>query len=257
MTGRTLTLDGLAILTVSLAICVGGSNPLAMTVVVVAVHVGRLLAWRPLGLGRLGPEIAFAVFCTLLGGFNDHNTIVHHGVYSYTVPQLWPQFSEIPVWMLLYWGLILRFVASLVRWEGLGATGVTRDEVWIGPWRWSHPALKVGLMLALVFVVRQATWVWYLDPLLSWLPYAGGVMAFVLLFRPDRHELRLAALALTVGTAVEILYIQVAGLHHYHLGIVGGVPLWIVLWWPLAVLVFKDLLTRRPLRLRPTVPGLA
>ncbi len=241
---RAFALDVLPIVIVSVAVCGWASDPVRMTVLVVALHLGRLVGWRLLGLGPLGRELAFVAVCTLLGAANDHNTIVHHDVYAYTVPQLWPQISEIPTWMLLTWGLILRFVATLATWERLGATGVPRDDVWLGPRRWSHPALKLGLSLALVWAVRQATWAWYLDPLRSWLPYAVAGLAYVALFRPDRHERRLAALALTLGTAVEVLYIQVGGLHHYELGLVGGVPLWIVLWWPLAVLVWKDLVTQ-------------
>lgn len=49
------------------------------------------------------------------------------------------------------------------------------------------------------------------------------------------------ALLAVGGTAVEIAYIQLGGLHRYALGWLGGVPLWIALWWPLGGLLLDEL----------------
>lgn len=54
----------------------------------------------------------------------------------------------------------------------------------------------------------------------------------------------MCVLVLALGAIVEVAYIQGGGLHRYHLGWIGGVPLWIALWWPLAVLVWGDLARR-------------
>jgi hypothetical protein len=86
--------------------------------------------------------------------------------------------------------------------------------------------------------------------LLSWLPFAAALVIYVLVFRLGPHERVLLALAAIVGPLVEILFIQVGGLHRYHLGWFGGVPLWIILWWMLAVLVWDDVSARLLARLR-------
>ena len=71
-----------------------------------------------------------------------------------------------------------------------------------------------------------------------------AIGVWLLLFRLTRHDAKLLALFAVGGPGIEILYIQVGGLHRYDLGWLGGVPLWIALWWLLAVLVGKDLSAR-------------
>lgn len=100
--------------------------------------------------------------------------------------------------------------------------------------------LKLTVELVLVFATRQLLYRYYLDPLLSWAPFAAALLVYVALFRPSGHERILMALAAVVGPAVEIAFIRAGHLHHYHLGWLGGVPLWIVLWWVLAVLIWND-----------------
>lgn len=66
-------------------------------------------------------------------------------------------------------------------------------------------------------------------------------MVYVALCRPGRHEWTLLGITLAVGPIVEIACIRVGGLHRYHLGWLGGVPLSIALWWGLAVLICHEL----------------
>ena len=243
-TKRELLVDLAAIVAVSIAICVASQELLLMTIVVPAVWVLRTIAWaavRPRTRHALGVELAFCLLAAAFGGFNDWMSTNYYGIYDYTVPTDLPGISTLPVWLLLYWGIILRFVATLAAYVGLGGDPTPRDEVRLGRRRVQSAALKIALQLVIVLATRQAIFRTHLDPIWSWAPFviAGGLHA--LLFPWTRRELRIAALSLTIGTAVEILYIQVGGLHRYHLGWLGGVPVWIALWWALAMVIWRDL----------------
>jgi hypothetical protein len=243
-TTREFMVDLAAIAAVSLAICVASHELLLMTVVVPAVWVLRTLAWaavRPRARHALGVELAFCLLAAAFGGFNDWLSTNYYGIYDYTVPTDLPGISTLPVWLLLYWGIILRFVATLASYQRLGDDPTPRDLVRVGHRHVHSAALKIALQLAIVLATRQAIFRTHLDPIWSWAPFlvAGGLHA--LLFPWDRRDLRIAALALTIGTAVEVLYIQVGGLHRYDLGWIGGVPIWIALWWALAMVIWRDL----------------
>ena len=64
--------------------------------------------------------------------------------------------------------------------------------------------------------------------------------------RIAKLEPDLAGIIAIGGPAVEIAYIQLGGLHRYQLGWLGGVPMWIALWWVLAILIWDDLSACRP-----------
>lgn len=250
---RALAIEATAVGLVSAAIITASDRVLLMNALVPAVIVARtaaVLALPRVERGTTVPvELALLGVCTVLGGGNDWLSVVHHGVYDYDVPVLFPELGAIPLWMLLYWGLVLRAIATLTRWRGLDPPERPRDAVRLGPWRRESAPLKLTLQLALVVGTRQAIYRFHHDPILSWLPFAAALALYVLLFGLDRHERRLALLFLVGGPLVEVLYIQLGGLHRYPLGWLGGVPLWIALWWVLAVWVWKDL-TRLPDRWR-------
>ncbi len=253
--GREVALDAAALAVVSVAICVAADRLLWMSVLVPAVFAARVWLWRRwVGAGRLGAEGAFLALCVLVGAANDWNTVVAHDVYRYTVPTFGGVEGALPLWMLLYWGLILRFVAALGAWRGLGEGAGPRDRVGVGGHRRDDPWTRLALMLALVLATRQAIFRWSTDPVASWLPFALAAVLWAAVLGLNGHDRRLALLAVTVGTAVEAAYITVGGLHEYDLGLVGGVPLWIVLWWPLGVLVWKELSGRVHRRLEATAP---
>ena len=245
---RAVAVDAAAVAAVSVAICAAADRLALMSALVAAVWVARLALWaRALPVAERGSpaaELALLAACTALGAFNDWNTVVRHGVYAYTVPAYFPRLSIIPLWMLAFWGLVLRLMISLVRWRRLGPPAAARDQVYLGRRAVERPWLKLGVELVLLAVTRQLVYRYYADPLWSWLPFAVALAAFFVLFRPDRHDLRLVALFAVGGPAVEAAYIQLGHLHRYALGWLGGVPLWIVLWWVLAVLIGKDLLAR-------------
>lgn len=245
---RAALLDLGAVTAISALICCTADRPLWMTVAVPSLIAARLALWARLPRGErgggLGSELLLFAICTVVGAFNDWNTVVRHAVYDYRVPHLLPVDRAIPVWMLLYWGLALRTLVTLFRWRRLAPPERPRDEVYLPGRVVRSPRIKVGLQLALVLATRQLIYRWYGDPLLSWLPFAAALAIYVALFRLDRHERRVVACVAIGGPAIEVFYIQLGDLHAYRLGWIGGVPLWIALWWVLAALLWNDLSLR-------------
>ena len=241
---RELILDATAVVLGSVAICLFAHRLWIMTLGIPVLLLSRLVVWgalRGATARSFAREALFFAVCILIGGFNDYNSVVRHGIYDYDTPLFFPTLTTIPLWMLLFWGMILRFLTTLTASPWLGATGPPMNLVHIGP-RVVHSAgLKIALLLGLVAVTRQCIYRLYLDPWWSWIPFALAFVAYWALFGPKRHDVVLVATALVGGPLIEILYIQLAHLHHYHLGWFFGVPLWIVLWWAIALLVWKDL----------------
>ncbi len=244
-------LDASVVVVVSLAIVFFAHHLLFMTVFVPAVILLRFVEWSRLSAkergGALVPEIVFFAICTLLGGFNDWNSVVNHQIYDYTVPHYFPGFSSIPIWMLLFWGMILRFLATLFRWRRLSPPDAQRNTFRFSPRE--MPGLKVVAQLALVLITRQFIYRLWDDPILSWLPFLVAFGVYWALFEMSRHDWVIVGLFLIGGPLIEVLYIQVGALHRYHLGWLGGVPLWIALWWIVAALIWSDLAARLQRRL--------
>jgi hypothetical protein len=244
---RALAVDAATVGIVSVAIAAAAHQLAFMSVFVPVVLVARFAAWARLPRserdGSLIEELPFFALCTLLGAFNDWSSVVRHGVYAYTVPSD-VAFSTIPLWMLLFWGMILRLMATVTRARALGATGVPDDAVRLGFATRRSAALRVGVMLVLVVATRQLIYRHHDDPVISWLPFAVALAVAAWFLRPTRHDMKIMALVAVVGPAIEVLYIQVGQLHFYRLGWLAGVPLWIALWWVLAIVIWKDLSLR-------------
>lgn len=241
-------LDLIFVSTISLLIAFAADQLNFMTMVVPTLMWVRLGLWSRLPSSQqrhsIRAEIIFFLICILLGGFNDWNSVVNKQIYDYTVPVYFPEFSTIPIWMLLYWGMILRFMVSLFRIPDMLPLK-SADNRLFGPAPISVPWwLRVSILLIFVLVTRQAIYHWYMDPLLSWIPFAAAIVIYPLLFPSGKAELRLGFLALVVGPLVEALYIKVGGLHMYHHPVLGGVPLWIMLWWILIIPIWRDLSIR-------------
>jgi hypothetical protein len=182
--------------------------------------------------------------CSLypLGAFNDWSSVDWHRIYDYTVPVGFPRLSTIPFWMFLFWGQILRTMATVSRHPRLGLDGATEGRLRLGPQSWA--GWVVGIELALALATRQLIYRLYLDPVWSWLPFALALAVYAACIRIGPGGRRLMVLIAVVGPLLEVLYIQVGGLHRYALGWLGGVPVWIALWWVLAVLIWRDLSLR-------------
>jgi len=247
-TDRACAIDAAAVVAVGAAICVASQRPVLMSLIVPAVLVLRFQLWLKLPAAVRGHsllrEAAFMTLCVVLGAGNDWNSVVRHGVYDYTVPLLWPRARAIPAWMLLYWGLVLRFVATLSRWERLPPPAFPADDIHLGARVVTSPVLKVAGELVLIVSTRQLIYAYHGHAVLSWLPFAAALAAYAILFRCSRHDRVLLVLAASAGPLIEVVFIQLGRLHVYHLGWLGGVPLWIILWWMLAVLVWNDVSAR-------------
>lgn len=239
---RALAIDLASVALVGAAACIDAHDTARMTAVVAVTYVGRLAAWSRLAPGDrplpMWAEVPFLALCAVVGGFNDWNTVDRHHVYSYGVPSDLSPLSSIPLWMLAYWGLILRLVSTLGLFSGLGEPGpdgAVRGLSGQRPW------LRLALMLAMVALTRQAIYRLWADPLWSWLPFAGALLLHPALFRWGPRERRLALISATAGPVAEALLIKVGGLHQYALGWLLGVPVWIALWWVVAVLIWAEL----------------
>lgn len=241
-----LAVDAAAIVAISALICTASHQLALMTFAVPLVVALRFVAW-----GRLPPSsrvhggaveaILFGT-CLLVGAFNDYSSVVRHEIYRYTAPHYFPSLTTIPLWMLLYWGLIVRSFVTLCRWRRLDPLTAPRNLVARG--LAARPWLKVGIELGLVVATRQAIYRLYDHAWWSWLPFALALAIWLGLLRPRAHDWKLLATVAVVGPAVEVVYIQVGGLHRYELGWLGGVPVWIALWWMLAILILDDLSLR-------------
>jgi hypothetical protein len=236
-----VAIDAAAVALVGAAACSGLREPSMMGAVVALAWALRSGFWarlsrqeRPLPLPA---ELAFLAACALIGGFNDWNTVVRHRVYSYGVPSDLDPFSSIPAWMLAYWGLILRLVATLGLWPRLGPPGPAGELRGAG----RRPLLRLALLLALALATRQTIYRFWDDPWLSWLPFAAALALHAALFPWGPRERNLALIAAALGPLAEAALIQIGGLHRYALGWLLGVPLWIALWWVLAALIWSEL----------------
>lgn len=250
---RAFALDAAAVGAVSVAIVTASHQLAFMTAFVPAVIFARFVAWASLSKqergGSLLGELLFFVLCTGIGAFNDWNSVVRHHVYAYAPTGYFPGVTTIPIWMLLYWGLILRFLATLFQWRRVDAQPHPNNDLYL-PWRHvSSATLRVTALLVIVALTRQLIYRHNADPLWSWLPFAAALVLYVFLMRPDRRERLLIVVFAIGGPLVEVLYIQLGDLHHYRLGWIGGVPLWIALWWVLSAMIWRDISLRIRLRL--------
>lgn len=249
---RLFGLDVAAIALISALICWRSQHLRFMAFAVPLILVLRFallaLLQKPED-GSFLREVVLFLICTALGAFNDWNSVVNHRIYDYTVPTDL-SFSSIPSWMLWFWGLILRGFLRLCRWQALNPPPAPDNRVHLGFATVENGWLKISLLLALVLTTRQAIYRLYLDPLWSWAPFALALALYAFFFRLRGRELKLLAIFPLLGPGIEMLFINLGHLHRYHLGWIFGVPLWIVLWWLLAILVWQDLGLRLELRLQ-------
>lgn len=243
---RLVAVDALVIALASAAICLASKALLFMTIFIPLLLLARMATVMALARSEgvnIGAELLFLLICTAFGAFNDWNSVCNNKIYLYTVPHYF-KFSTIPIWMLLFWGMILRFVARLARWKALGAGEEVTNTIGVGKFKWQSGLVRVIFQLLLVFATRQAIYRNYMDPLWSWIPFLMALVLFFMVGQTNKHDLKLVGIFLLGGPLIEILYIQVGTLHYYHLGWLGGVPLWIALWWLLIVVIWKDLAFR-------------
>lgn len=253
---RAFFIDVAAILAVSIAILLAADQLVFMSLWVPAVFIIRFVAFARLpGSERpwsTSKEVALILVCALIGGFNDWNSVVNHRIYDYGVPVDLPAISTIPTWMLLFWGLILRSLFTLYRWGRLSPEAAPRNKVYLGK-VFDSPYLVVIVQLLLIVATRQAIYRMYLDPLWSWLPFAAALLVWAIVLRPGRHAFTVLGIMLIIGPITEALYIEIGGLHQYHLGVFFGVPVWIMLWWALATVIWGNLAFRVARRLAPAL----
>jgi hypothetical protein len=241
---RAIAVDAVAVALVSIAICVASQRLSFMSVFVPVVLLLRTALFSSLpdserDTSRLG-EVAFYGLCTLLGAFNDWSSVTRHRVYDYTVPTDLPGLSLIPLWMLLYWGLILRFMLSVSHWRRL-RLGPEPEALRLGARRFGGSLARLGVELGLVLATRQIVYRSFAHPLWSWLPFAVGILVALALLDLGWRRVLFMLAVIVIGPLVEALSLPGGGVHRYQLGWFFGVPLWIALWWGLAVTLWQDI----------------
>lgn len=244
----TFALDALIIAIISVLICFFSQDLILMTVLVPILMVSRCIVWVLMKADNtrksITGEFILLTICIALGAFNDWNSVDNHRIYDYTVPHFFPTLSTIPFWMLLYWGMILRALVSLFRWHPLGTESKANNKTKLFNFCSESPLLKISLQLAIIVITRQFIYRYFEDPILSWIPFAVAIIFYCLVFDLKKSDYYLAIGFLIFGPIIEILYIQVGHLHQYHLGVLGGIPIWLALWWVLSMLIWKDLSIR-------------
>lgn len=240
-------IDLMVIVIISVSISLTSHHLLWMTIFVPAILFLRLVVLASLKQKEdvhLKGELLFFFICILIGAFNDWNSVCNKQIYDYTVPVYFPEIFCIPIWMLIYWGMILRFITRMARWTGISKEIELSNKVGIGKYYIANPYVKIGLELVLVLGTRQTIYYFYLDPYWSWIPFLVAVLLFLIVFYPSKGDYLLIVIFLIGGPAIEILYIKAGNLHQYHMGWVWGIPLWLILWWVLSVLIWKDISLR-------------
>lgn len=241
-----MAIDFISILIISIAICLASHKLIFMSFFVPLTILTRfiLVYWFSSKTEiNIKIEIPFFVLITLMGAFNDWNSVSNKKIYDYTVPHYF-EFSTIPMWMLLYWGMILRAIYSFSKWSFLKPQTKLHNAIGLKKHQIINPSLKVVAELILVFITRQFIYKYYLDPILSWVPFIIAFIIWLLFFKVSRHDIKLLFVFLLVGPLIEVIYIKIGHLHYYHLGLFYGVPAWIIIWWLIIVLIWKDLAPR-------------
>lgn len=236
-----MAIDAVAVLIISFAFCLAGDRLVFMTLLVPAVIFLRFLFLA--GLGReaidLKAEIIFYLICTIIGIVNDLNSVIQHELYHYSLPRFSASIPT-PIWMLLFWGLILRSLARFSRWQALNPPQHISNEIGIGRHVMSNGCAKVIFEIILVLLSRQAIYKTYTHPVFSWLPLTIILFIAIGTLKLSRHDWKILSIFAIFGPITEIIYIQVGHLHVYQLGWIAGAPIWIFLWWIIVMLIWKD-----------------
>ena len=198
-----------------------------MTLSVASIIILRKFAFYKLVPGcNMKHEILFFTICTVIGSFNDWNSVEVRKIYNYTVPTLYPQLSTIPFWMFLFWGVILKTVSEL-------SVFLKKSEI-------NSSGRSVLLLLGLVVCTRLCIYSFYMRDTLSWLSFLIALITYFAVFGFNKTKILMAILISIIGTSVESILINFGKLHYYHLGVLAGVPIWIALWWSLIALIWID-----------------
>ena len=178
----------------------------------------------------------FFVIGIVGGGGNDMLSMIN-GVYNYTSMTVLPFLSGLmPCWMIAFWGQVFLLFRKLFNHPWFKGPGFKKDKELLRGWL----SKKLLVDVILLVVLRIAIYRTYLDPILPWLIYGGIVLARFLVFRPQKHELRIIGI-LPYAFAFEGLMVAF-GLYVYYNPVFLGLPVWMFIWWTFLVpIVVKQL----------------
>ncbi|MBN2151157.1 MAG: hypothetical protein JW839_06930, partial [Candidatus Lokiarchaeota archaeon] len=171
----------------------------------------------------------FFVVGIIGGGGNDMSSMIN-GVYNYTSATILPFLSGLmPAWMIAFWGQVFLLFRKLFNHPWFKGPGFKKDKELLRGWL----SKKLLVDIVLLVVLRIAIYKTYLDPILPGLIYGGVVLARFLVFRPERHELRIIGI-LPYAFAFEGLMVAF-GLYEYYNAVFLGLPVWMFVWWTFLV----------------------
>jgi hypothetical protein len=192
---------------------------LVLTIVFIITMVLRFLLINEKG------DWLFFVIGVVAGGGNDLTSMIN-GVYNYTSVTLLPFLSGLmPAWMIFFWGQVFLLFRKLFNHPWFKGPGFKKDNEILHGWL----SKKLLVDIILLVVLRIAIYRTYLDPVLPGLIYGGVVLARFLVFRPQKHELRIIGI-LPYPFAFEGLMVSF-GLYVYYNPVFLGMPVWLFIWW--------------------------
>ncbi len=228
--GRRVAHEVLFMLPPIVAVGISGraaASDVAYTVVLTIVFTVTIIL-RFLLINEKGDWLFFVVGI-IGGGGNDLSSMIN-GVYNYTSLTMLPFLSGLmPAWMIAFWGQVFLLFRKLFNHPWFKGPGFKKDKEILRGWL----SKKLLVDVILLVVLRVAIYRTYLDPLLPWLIYGSVVLARFLVFRPEKHELRIIGI-LPYAFAFEGLMVAF-GLYVYYNPVFLGLPVWMFIWWAFLV----------------------
>ncbi|MEX2681711.1 MAG: hypothetical protein Q6373_008925 [Candidatus Sigynarchaeota archaeon] len=203
------------------------ASDVAFTIVLTIVFIATILL-RFLLVNEKGDWLFFAIGI-VGGGGNDMSSMIN-GVYNYTSLTVLPFLSGLmPAWMIAFWGQVFLLFRKLFNHPWFKGPGFKKDKDLLHGWL----SRKLLLDIILLVVLRIAIYRTYLDAILPATIYGSIVLARFLVFRPQKHELRIIGI-LPYAFAFEGLMVAF-GLYEYYNPVFLGLPVWMFIWWAFLV----------------------
>jgi len=203
------------------------ASDVAYTVVLTVVFAVTIVL-RFLLINEKGDWLFFLVGI-IGGGGNDMSSMIN-GVYNYTSLTVLPFLSGLmPAWMIAFWGQVFLLFRKLFNHPWFKGPGFKKDKELLRGWL----SKKLLVDIILLVVLRIAIYQTYREPVLPAAIYGGIVLARLLVFRPQKHELRIICI-LPYAFAFEGLMVAF-GLYEYYNPVFLGLPVWMFIWWTFLV----------------------
>jgi len=223
-TARELVAEALVLILAAASIYFFARKTYLMSAVMLGIIIFRFVFCYRKG------DLIFFFLGFVLGGGNDLISM-YKKVYAY-LPAPDISLLPIPMWVLLFWGLIFVFFRKLMRFGPFLGEPPKRLI--------DQPLLLDGLILVIyrMIIYRTADRFWLPDAL-----FAAILVLRLLVSVPSKNERRLMLTMLVLGPAYEIWLIH-CGLYVYQTGFFYGMPLWLIVYWVFVIRLLKAIFDR-------------